>query len=225
VSPEEGNPRRELVTKLLPFVAVSAIRLGVLTSPLGIISSAANRYNETVQKPSEKIDDLLPLLPGIEKLQVEVTSPETVTLTLQREDVSWCAEEYLSKTFSREGARGAISRTLASSGVEAEFDRVLRLPSKNIYLKLAVELPEDEAKRLLEVARKLNPAEVLVVTDRGGGLDVRFDPVFVSENRVLRGRFRTISTTELLAGFFGSRFESRVEFVNDETVRVTLRLL
>ena len=222
--PEEGNPRRELVTKLLPFIAVSAIRLGVLTSPLGIISSAASRYNATVQKPGEKIGDLLPLLPGIEKLHVETSGPDGVTLTLQREDVTWCAEEYLAKVFGREGAAGARSGAPVGKAEEG-FDRVFRLPSRNVYLKLMAELTDRDAEKLLEATRALNPSEVIVIADRGGSKDTLLDPVFVSENRVMRGRFRTISTAELVSEFFGKRFEASVEPMADGAVRVAVRLV
>ena len=220
----KGNERRELVTKLLPFIAVSAIRLGMLTSPLGVITSAANTYNRTVKEHEEKIGDLVPLLPGIEKLHVEVTGQDTVTLTLERQDVQVCARQYLGRLFSLEGSAGAPSGS-PSSSAESTFDYVLRLPSRNVYLKMVDELSGAEAARLLGVARALNPAEVLVVADKGTKMDERLDPVFVSENKVARGRFRTMSTMELLSAFFGDKFALTFESSGSEAMRVSLRLV
>ena len=222
--PETSGSRRELIAKLLPFIAVSAIKMGVMTSPLGIITSAANRYNETVERPAERIGDLLPLLPGIEKLRVEVNGAGSVALTLERGEVSSCAEEYLRRLYSLEG--GGRTRVGVPSSAEGggTFGHVLRLPSRNIYLKVTEELTQQEAASLLDLARRMNPSEVLIVADTGAGADERLDPVFVSENKIMRGRFRSISTAEMLAGFFGNRFTSQVEFITPEEVKVTLGL-
>ena len=221
---QQGNSRRELVTKLLPFIAVSAIKMGMLTSPLGIITSAANTYNRTVERQGEKIEDLLPLLPGVERLNVEVSGPDAVTFTLQKQDVASCAEQYLARLFRSEGAAGSRAGPASPSGEESRFDYVLRLPSKNVYLKLEDELTEEGATRLLGAARKLNPAEVIVVARGGVSVDEVLDPVFVSENKILRGRVRTMPTSELLSAFFGDRFVPAFE-PEGEAIRVTLRLV
>ena len=196
----------------------------MLTSPLGIISSAASSYNRTVREPDEKIVDLLPLLPGVERLQVQVTSPDTVTFTLQKQDVVGCAGQYLERAFNSEGAVGAPAGPPSPSGSESLFDYVMRLPSKNVYLKMEKEISEEKAAQLLGVARGLNPAEVVVVAEKGVRMDEWLDPVFISENKVMRGRFRTLHTAELLSAFFGERFASTFEF-EGEAVRATLVLM
>jgi hypothetical protein len=109
------------------------------------------------------------------------------------------------------------------TGPEAQFDYVLRLPSRNIFLKLAEELSDEDASKLLDVARKLNPAEVVVIADRGHSVSVQLDPVFASENKVLRGRFRSMSTEELLSAFFGRKFAVRAD-AHSEAIGVTLTL-
>lgn len=221
----EGNSRRQLVTKLLPFIAVSAIKLGMLTSPLGVITSAANTYNQTVKDQDEKVGDLLPLLPGIEKLHVEVTGPDSVVVTLEKQDVEGCAEQYLRRLFTSGGAAGARAGVPSTSVAESIFDYVLRLPSKNVYLKMEEDLSEAEATRLLGAAKSLNPAEVLVVADKGVRMEERLDPVFVSENKVMRGRVWTMSRIGLLSAFFGDRFAVALESSGSEAVRVSLRLV
>ena len=206
---------------MLPFIAVSAIKMGMFASPLSLIASAANTYNQTVQKPDDKIGDILPLLPGIEKLNVEVKGPDSVTFTLQKQDVRSCAEQYLRREFSSDGALGARGGPPSPSGNESQFDYVLRLPSRNVYLKMEKELSEEKAVRFRGAARSLNPAEVLIVADNGVKMDELFDPVFVSENRVMRGRLRTVSTPELLSAFLGGRFSPTFELLDGEAVRVT----
>ena len=220
----DGTARRELVAKLLQFIAVSAIKIGMFTSPLVIITSAADTYNRTVQKPGEQIGDLLPLLPGVENLHVEVNGPDSVTITLQKQDIRACAEQYMEREYGPEGSAGARAGPPSPSGDESLFDHVLRLPSRNVYLKMEEELQEAEAASILRASRSLNPADVLIVADKGVAIDERLDPVFVSENKVMRGRVRTMSTSELVSAFFGKKFTSAIEPL-DEAVRVTLRLV
>ena len=152
--------RWEIITKLIPFVAVSAIKLGMAVSPIGAPSSAVEKYNASVGKTKERADDLLELLPGIEKLRMEVVMPGEVTLVLQRQDIVSCAEQYLRAAFVRDGSNGAAAGPARADGGEAQFDRVLRLPSKSVYLKCVSTLSQREASGLLEAGRELNPAEV-----------------------------------------------------------------
>ncbi|MDG7007069.1 MAG: hypothetical protein JRN06_02355 [Nitrososphaerota archaeon] len=222
---DDSQARRELITKLLPFVAVSAIRLGMATSPLVALSSAVERYNTSVGKTKAKADDLLALLPGIERLRMEVLTPGEVALVLQRQDIVNCAEQYLRTVFVRDGSKGAMASPARAIGGEAQFDSVLRLPSKSVYLKSVSKLSQSEASKFLEAGRELNPAEVWIFADEGAMIDEHLDPVFISENKVMSGRVKSVLTADMLSELFGHRFAVSLGEKTDREVNVTLRLV
>lgn len=216
--------RRELITRLVPYLAFSAIKLGAFASPLSLVSNAAARYNEEAGRTRDKVNDLLPLLPGIERLKVEVLAPGEVSVTLQRHDVLTCADQYLVGVFKGEGADRARAGVPSPASVEGKMDHVIRLPSRSIYLKLFENLTDADVGSMRELAKRLNPAEVWVVADVGPRFDERMDPVFTSEGKVLRGRLKGISTADMLSGLFGGRFDVFTGRAQTEGVKVTLKL-
>jgi hypothetical protein len=222
--PVESKSKRDLITKLLPYVAFSAIKAGVSGSPLNVLTAAATKYNEDAEKTKGLVRDLLPLIPGFEKLQITVVGSNAVSLVMQRQDLLSCGEVYLSKVFKQEGADGAPAGPPMGEGEKQMFPYVLRLPFKSVYLKVVEDLTLSEASSLVDFARKVNPAEVWVVVDSGRSFDQKLDPVFVSENKILRGRVKSVSTAEMLREFFGGKFAVALERVDQNSVKVTLRL-
>lgn len=220
----DPKSRRELITKLLPYVAISAVRMGLTGSPLSVLTSAATKYNEEAEKTKGMVKDLLPLLPGFEKLQITAVGSNAVSLVMQRQDLLSCAEVYLSKVFRFEGSDSAPSSAPEGGGGEARFDYLLRLPLKSVYLKVVEELDETEVSSLLDFGRRTNPAEVWVVADAGRSVDQRLDPVFISESKILRGRVKSVTTAEMLREFFGGRFTVALEKLEQGSLKVTLRL-
>lgn len=222
--PVDSKSRRDLLTKLLPYAALSAIKVGMTGSPLSVLTSAAAKYNEDAEKTKGMVKDLLPLLPGFERLQITVVGSNAVSLVMQRRDLLGCAEVYLSKLFKMEGSDGAPAGPTQEGGAESIFPYVLRLPFKSVYLTALPELSEAEASRFIEFARGANPAEVWIVADSGKSIDQKLDPVFVSESKILRGRVKTVSTAEMLRDFFGGKFAVWLEPLERGALKVTLRL-
>lgn len=220
--PVDPKSRRDLITKLLPYVAMSAIKAGIAGSPLNVLSDAVTKYNEDAEKTKELVKDLLPLIPGFERLHLTVVGSNAVSLVMKRQDLLSCAEMYLSKLFMLEGAAGAPAGP-PPEGEEGGFQYVLRLPFKNVYLKVVEELTAAEASRILDFASRRNPVELWIVSDKGLRLDQRLDPVFVSESKILRGRVKSVPTAEMLRVFFGERFAVTLERRDQDSVEVTLR--
>jgi hypothetical protein len=222
--PVDPKSRRDLLTKLLPYVAFSAIKVGMAGSPLSVLTNAATKYNEDAEKTKGMVKDLLPLLPGFERLQIGVVGSNAVSIIMQRQDLQSCAEVYLSKVFKQQGAEGSPSGPPQGLGGEAMFDYVLRLPLKSVYLRVVEILSEAEESKLLDFARTANPAEVWIVADAGKSIDQKLDPVFISESKILRGRIKSVSTVEMLREFFGGRFAVGLERLDQNSQRITLRL-
>jgi hypothetical protein len=223
--PVESQSKRDLLTKLLPSIAFSAVKAGITGSPISILTNAATKYNEEAEKTKGMVKDLLPLIPGYEKLQVSIVGSNAVSLVMQRQDLLGCAEVYLSRVFKQEGSDGAPAGPPAGEGEREMFQYALRLPFKSVYLKLVENLSDEEISRLLDYAKKVNPAEVWVVADTGKGIDQKLDPVFISENRTLRGRVRSVPTAAMLREFFGERFAVAFEPAGEGSLKVTLRLI
>ena len=222
--PVDSTSRRDLLTKLLPYLAASAIKAGMAGSPLNVLSAAATKYNEEAEKTRGMVKDVLPLIPGFERLQVTIVGSNAVSLVMQRQDLLSCAEVYLSRAFKLEGADGAPSGPPPAGSQEAMFPYVLRLPSRSVYLAVVEELTDAEVTRFTDFARKANPAQVWIVADAGKSVDEKLDPVFVSESKILRGRIKSVTTAEMLRGFFGVRFSVSLERADKGSVKVTLRL-
>jgi len=222
--PVDQQSRRDLITKLLPYVAMSAIKVGIAGSPINVLTSAATKYNEDAEKTKGLVRDLLPLIPGYEKLQVSVVGSNAVSLVMQRQDLLSCAEVYLSKVFKLEGSGNAPAGPTRTDSEESMFPYVLRLPFKSVYLNVVEQLTDEGVSRILEFARKANPAEVWIVSDSGKRVDQRLDPVFVSENKILRGRVKSVTTAEMLREFFGGKFGATLEKLDQGSLKVTLRL-
>ena len=220
----ESESRRTLLTKLVPYLALSAIKVGVAASPVSVLASAAAKYNEAGEKTREKVNDLLPLLPGVEKLKIQIAGPDAVSFVLQRDDIRTYAEQYLRQFFALEGANGAPGGPPPAAGGLAEFDYVLRLPSRSVYIKVVETLTKEDASRVLGIAKRMNPAEVWVFEDQGEAVDLKLDPVFISENVVQRGRMRTVTAAEMLQELFGRNFYVTVGARTRESLEIVLRL-
>jgi len=221
----DQNYRRELVTRLLPYMALSAIKVGIFTSPLTLIANAATKYNEEAATATDKVSDFLSLLPGVEKLKMEVVGMGAVSLVLERRDIGVCAEQYLRRVFKVEGSEGAPRGGPHRGGEGPGYDFCLRLPAKTVYLKLLKTLYDEDIPRYREGLRKFNPAEFWIMADNGRMLDERLDPIFVSENKVFRGRLKAMKTADMLYESFDRRFRVEMAPEGDDSVKLVLRLL
>lgn len=221
---DRDESKREMFSKLLPHLAISAIGMGLFSSPVGLLLSAADRYNQATEETAKKVNDLVPLLPWLERLQLKVEGPRTASLLMRREDAESGLEQYLLRRFQSEGANGAKFGDPPGSREKTEFEYALRLPMRNIYTKFVGTLTGRERERYSEIAKRLNPSEVWLLVDGGEGVDDLMDPVFVSENVVLRGRLKSVTTTEMLSELFGKEFDVRVDPQSDGSLRVALSL-
>ena len=223
--PVDSQSRRDLLTKLLPSIAFSAVKAGVTGSPISVLTNAVDKYNKDAEKTKGIVRDLLPLIPGYEKLQITIVGSNAVSLVMQRQDLLSCAEVYLAKVFKQQGSDGAPAGPPGGEGERKMFPYVLHLPFKSVYLKMVEDFTEEEAAKLLDYARTVNPAEVWVVMDSGKSLDQKMDPVFVSESKILKGRVRSVPTALMLREFFGGRFAVSFDKLENGSLKVTLRLV
>ncbi len=216
--------RRKVFAKFLPHLALTAVGMGLFSSPVRLLSSAMDRYNKATEETTKKVNDLLPLLPWLERLQLNVEGPRTVSLVMRKEDMGSGLEQYLLTRFRKEGAGGVKFGEPPGIREKSEFDYALRLPGRSIYAKIAGTLTGPDRERYQEIARRLNPSEVWLLVNGGEGVDDVMDPVFVNENTVLRGRLKSVTTTEMLSEFFGKEFDVMVEPREDGSDRVVLHL-
>ncbi len=216
--------RRKMFVKYLPHLAVSAISFGLFSSPTKLLTSAVDRYNRQTEETTKKMNDLYPLLPWLERLQLNIEGPRTVSLVMRMEDIESGLEQYLTRRFLSQGAGGAKLEVPPGRSEKAEFDHVLRLPGKNVYTKTAGTITPSDKERYMEIAKRLNPSEVWLLIDGGEDMDELMEPVFVNENTVLRGRLKTVTTTEMLSELFGKEFDVMVEPQDDGAERVVLHL-
>ena len=216
--------RRRVFAKFLPHLAVTAIGAGVFSSPVRLLSSAMERYNKATEETSKKLNDILPLLPWLESLELNVEGPRTVSLVMSKGAMSSSVEQYLIRRFRKEGAHGATFGRPPGGREKAEFEYALRLPSKTIYVRIARTFTASDRQHYLEVARLLNPSEVWLFVNNGEAVDEPMDPVFVGADSVLRGRLKSVTTAEMLSEFFRNEFDVVVDPQDDGSYRVVLHM-
>ncbi|MDG6929327.1 MAG: hypothetical protein JRN29_04695 [Nitrososphaerota archaeon] len=216
--------RRKIFVKFLPHLAVTAIGFGIFSSPTKLLTSAMDRYNKQADETTKKMSDMYPLLPWLEKLQLNVEGPRTVSLVLRKEDMDSGLEQYLTRRFLNEGSGGTKLGPPPGRAERAEFDHALRLPGKSVYTKTVGTITPSDRERYMEIGKELNPSEVWLLADGGEGIDETLEPVFVNENTVLRGRVKSVTTREMLSELFGKEFDVAVEPQDDGSDKVILHL-
>lgn len=221
---EVDESKRRMFTKLLPQLAVTALGVGLFSSPVRLLSSTIENYNKATEETTKKVHDILPLLPWLEGLQLNVEGSRTVSLVMRKEDLGSSMEQYLLRRFKGEGASSAKFGEPPGSREKTEFEYALRLPTRNIYTKISRTLTPSDREHYLEIAKRLNPSEVWLLVDGGEKVDELMDPVFVRENVVLYGRLKSVTTSEMLSEFFGREFDVTVEPQDDGSDKVALHL-
>ena len=204
--------RRKLLGQAIPFTLNVFWEIRSNLSPTRLTAETLGRFS--------KIEDDLG---NIQRVELEAVFREILqrnfhverdgllALSLSRQDLLVLIERILIRKFVGEGAKTSRLDILPHT---AGRDAVLRLATRDISAKLY--FSQSDAAFLqsdLESAKRSNPSELWIfswlseVQER----DLRFEPVFLSEFRILKGGFRVRNITSIFDEITEQRFSARID--------------
>ena len=191
-------------------------------SPVGLATAAVDQYQRMEKDLKEQQKELTNLYADIGQLNIQIEGMSRLSLSLSRDQLLMLIESYLNVIFMSEGIGSLELRTIDK---QSGFDGILNLPHRSVFVKLYNTTPDDSViEKELETAKSLNPSEVWIFSyDGSRRIDIRLDPAFLGENRVIRGRFRMMPFSDLLKLTSGGKFTACVQSsTEDGNVRFLL---
>jgi hypothetical protein len=184
-------------------------------SPLNLASSAINEYQKSERNARVQEEEFKSLVKQIDHLNLR-NEAGRLSLTLDRKQILELIGIFLVNQFLTEGSWG--SKFEVTDNHEG-YDGMLGLANKMVFAKLVGEtVSEKWVFAEADKAEKLNPSEVWIfMLQEGPRSDIKFGPVFVSEHKVLRGRFRVLTVTDLLKSITKGRFVARLDTTATKT--------
>ena len=203
-----AEERRKLLAKSLPFMLNAVWEARSLMSPAGLASRAISEYQKFEKNTNLQRDEIKSLTKQISNLDIQAEGTGRISLSLTRAELLELIGNYLVSRFLNVGSSGAKFSQVSI----ADYDGTLRLPDRSIFAKLIQE-GVDQQRVFSEVdkAESLNPSEVWLFTyDASKRSDILFGPIFVSENKILRGRFRLMPVTDIFSDITRGHFSALI---------------
>jgi len=215
--------RRRILAKSLPFMINAVWEAHTVLSPANLASAAASEYQRLETSAKLREEEIKSLKQDIGRLNLQSESTGRISLTLTRSEILELAGNYLISQFRNDGSAGS-QFTVSSS--HQGYDGMLNLPNKVVFSKLVREkIDQNWIFGEVDKAESLNPAEVWIFTYDEHRFDVRFDPVFVSETRIMRGRFKLLPLTEMIGSITRDSFSASIESSGESEDDVTRFML
>lgn len=203
------SERRKIIMKSLPFMINAAWQAHSALSPANLASTAITEYRKMDRNARLQDEETISLAKGISHLELKSEGGGRLSLVLTRKDIVELVGQYLMSQFLKEGSWG--SKFVATTDYPG-YDGVIDLANKTIFAKV-VEETFDEKWIFAEAdkAERINPNEVWIFSLKDGfKSDIIMGPIFVGENKVLRGRFRVMSVTDAMREITDGRFAASI---------------
>ena len=185
-------------------------------SPTNLASVAVDQFQKVESNVKLQREELKALTRDLGNLQLQVEGTGRLSFSLSREQILGLAENYLSSKFVNEGGTTSpftIYPKVVRADVNKKLDGALHLPSRTIFVKLTKHLMDERTlQQEVEKAREQNPSDTWIFTHQESQrIDVKFEPFFVSENRILWGHFRVMPLTDLIKEISYGHFTASIE--------------
>ena len=215
--------RRKILAKSLPFMINAVWEAHTVLSPANLASAAASEYQRLETSAKLREEEIKSLKQDIGHLNLQSESTGRISLTLTRSEILELTGNYLISQFRNDGSAG--SKFTVSSSHQG-YEGMLNLPNKAVFSKLVREkIDQNWIFSEVDKAESLNPAEVWIFAYHEHRFDVRFDPVFLSETRIMRGRFKLLPLTEMIGSITRGSFLASIESSGESEVDVTRFML
>jgi len=208
----EAADRRKLLGQVIPFTLNAFWEARSTLSPARLTAETLSQFSELESNlGNPQRVELETTLKDILRTNFHIERDGLLALTLSREELLVLIERILIRKFASEGAK-TVHLDILSHGKRA--DAVFRLPTRDISVKLY--FSADDTAHLqsdLDSAKGSNPSELLIfswlpeVQER----NLRFEPVFLSESRILKGGFSIQKITSIFEKITEDRFSARID--------------
>jgi hypothetical protein len=220
---EHENVRRKFLVGLVPYVVDSYWKTRSRLNPASILNQAINRFGSAEQDMLKQKETLELTLREIEGLDIAFED-NTLSLYLPKDTLLELVGLYLKTMFAKEGGYTASLILPTDSQLKSLYDVELRLANLRIYAKLVFEtLSTADFAPYLAQARSASAdsSEYWLFGLNGEETSIMLNPIFLSENKILFGRFRYVGLDKVLHRFLGNRYA--VSILSEED-RVKVRL-
>jgi hypothetical protein len=217
---------------MFPYLIRAYFETRNIFSPVGLLTEALNRFGKSSEQEGilKQQQALKSMLHDIQDFKISPEGQGKISLNLSKASLLEFAGDYLKRVFFQEGAQSARFAKVPRPSFEkdeADFDGVLTLPYRCIYAKLLKDEPTPEVlTEWLRVAKHLTPSEVWLLTSKDPSfeLDLRLEPSFLDENRVMFGRLKLLSLSTLFYEILGKNFKVTIDqrHKEDDSVRLIL---
>ncbi len=216
--------RRKLLARSVPYMLNVVWEAHQVLSPGYLASTAIEQYQRLENNARMNREELSALTRDVGKLNLESEGTGRLSLTLTRPQLKVLIANYLSSEYFRQASANAELRPATAL---PDYDGMVVLPTKSVFVKLIKEdLDQKSLVKEIDKAETLNPSDVCIICyETSHRTDILFDPVFVSENKVQRGRFRLLSLPDLIGEISKHKFTATIEKSEDSQEEDSVRIL
>jgi hypothetical protein len=194
--------------KAFPYLVAAYWQVGEQLSPTSLLTRILEEYEDLRQEIASERDSLQSILSDLDRMKIAFEDGK-LSFELDRPTALSLVGAYLKKSFAKDAGTTAMFKILPAELAEGlHYDVESKLPDRSIYARLLFrELKEDEISSCQEEAQRAAPSEYWLFTLREEEVDIRLEPVFVGENRVMFGRVRCLGLASMLGEMLGRRCE------------------
>ena len=205
-----AGDRRMLLARSLPYMLNAVWEAHQVLSPGNLASTAISQYQKLENKARLNREELEAVTKDIGKLDLQSEGTGRLSLTLSRPQIMVIIANYLSSQYFGQTSSDA---ELKPAVAVPDYDAMLVLPTKAVFVKLIKDdLDQKSLVKEIDKAETLNPSDVCIIAhETSRRTDILFDPVFVSENKIQRGRFRLMSLPDLFGEISKRQFTATIE--------------
>lgn len=199
--------RRTLLGRAIPYLVAAYWETGTRLSPATILTRIVEEYEDLREQIGTGRDRLQSILNDVDRLNITFEHGK-LSFDLDRTSALDLIATFLKETFAKDGGTAAIFRILPAESAEGRhYDAELKLADRSVYTRLVFREPsEDETSSYLEEAQRVAPSEFWVFSLKEDNVDIRLQPVFVGENKVVFGRLRCLSLASSLEEILGKHY-------------------
>ena len=209
----EREDRRKILIGFFPYVVDKYLEARRMIDPTSLALGMVDSYNQRIENEEQELQTAFRYFENL-KPQFEYGK---LSLHIDKKTTLVTVENYLRRKLAiRESGSTVSLRYLDNEASSTGYDAVFQLPERSIFLKI---LPGgvkalDYANSQMESARLANPSELWILTLTQEELIIEFEPIF-TQNKILRGRVRTLRLTEVFKEVVGNDFE--ISIIQDGT--------
>ena len=219
-----AGERRKFLARSIPYMLNAVWEAHQVLSPGYLASTAIEQYQHLENNARQNREELSALTRDVGKLNLQSEDTGRLSLTLTRPQLMVLIANYLSSQYFRQTSTDAELKPAVSV---PEYDGMLVLPTKSVFVKLIKEdLNQKSLVNEIDKAETLNPSDVCIICyETTHRTDILFDPIFVSENKVQRGRFRLMSLPDLFGEISKRKFSATIEKFEESQEEDSVRIL